>query len=543
MGRSPASQGPLATLPDVGGRTRTAAALGLVLAGGLGLPACSSSGTTAAPASARVLVALPLRVDAAGLTKLADSVADPANSEFREFRTVADLAQTYGASSATIDHDEHVLRADGLHLAADPTRGALWGSVTPSQADRYFGVSLVDAGGVLEPSATPHVPPGMTGVDGLVGLDASKTIPSAGVTGGTATPPCSQPIPTRDSVASLFGFTGAAGQTGAGTTVDIISIHQFEPAVFTNYDRCTGQSITPDQITEASVPDTPSTSGGDEVALDTLMLSLLAPRTQVRVLNFDPVTSPAFPLMTLLEDGSTPDVLDITAAYCESQLPTPSLALSEWLFSAFAASGTTTVAAAGDTGSSGCHPSTNTAEVTYPASSRFVTSIGGVAYGGGASDPTDLRVWNEHGSAGGGGGVSRQVDAPPWQPAGKRRVPDLSAYAVPGGIGYIPVCQTASDCVWSAQGGTSVAATVLGATGILLAQQYAINGHPARWGNLAGDLWRTGSKAEGVTDVRSGANTTFTNSCCTAGPGYDTASGWGLFDPDHLQQTVVERGS
>jgi hypothetical protein len=44
-----------------------------------------------------------------------------------------------------------------------------------------------------------------------------------------------------------------------------------------------------------------------------------------------------------------------------------------------------------------------------------------------------------------------------------------------------------------------------------------------------------------VTDIVDGANTTFTQACCEAKPGYDTASGWGLLDPDSLHRVVPAR--
>lgn len=236
--------------------------------------------------------------------------------------------------------------------------------------------------------------------------------------------------------------------------------------------------------------------------------------------------------MTLLGQPTVPNVLDITITYCEPQLGSADIALSEWLLSALAATGTTTVAAAGDTGSSGCEPPQIASAVTYPASSAFVASVGGASYSGTAAAPQDLAVWNDAGSAGGGGGTSGVIGSPPWQPSGKRRVPDVAAYAVPDGIGYIPVCGTAQDCKWLPEGGTSLAATVLGATGLLLAQRDGTPSGPARWGNIAESLWHHSPDAPAITDITVGANTTFTGQCCTAGPGYDTASGWGLFVPD-----------
>ncbi len=515
-----------------------AVAAGLIV---VALGGCSGSAPkNAAQAGTKVLVALPLEVQASALDRAADASSDSADRSFRHFSTISEIASRYGASQAVIVSDEKVLASDGLKLTLDPTHGAFWGSVTAAQVKQHFGTTLVESSGTIAADTTARVPSGLTGVTGVVGLDASISLPNA-VTGGSASPACPAQMPTRTSVADLFGFnkTVASGVTGAGTSVDILAIHRFEPAVFANFNRCTGSSLKASAITQSVVPDTPSTGGGPEVALDSLVLTLLAPGTHVHVAQFDPSTALAFPLIHLLERGSPPNVLDITVAYCETQLTHAELALSEWLLAAFAASGTTTAVAAGDKGSSGCYPSTSPA-VTYPASSAFTTGIGGALYAGSASAPSGLAVWNDHESAGGGGGTSQVVQAPQWQGGGMRRVPDASAYSVPGGVGSIPVCATASDCVWSAVGGTSLGATVMGATGVLLEQEYGPHHVAQRWGDIAGAIWRRATRALGVTDIVKGANTTFTSVCCTAKAGYDTASGWGLIDPDALKTVFAK---
>jgi len=493
------------------------------------------------PESTKVLVALPLEVSSNGLRVLAGATAELRARGFRRFRTIDEIAERFGASPAVIATDKEVLESDGLHLALDPTHAAFWGTVTAAQVKRYFGTTLIESSGTVQPTSSPKIPEGLHGVTGVVGLTASTSNPSP-VTGGSATPACPAEIPSRASLANLFGFDKsiASGATGAGTDIDILAIHGFEPAVFGNFNRCTGSSLDASAITESVVPATPATGGGPEIALDTLVLALLAPGTHIHVAQFSPPTPLAFPLIETLEGRGTPNVLDITVTYCETQVTPADVALSEWLLAAFAATGTTTVVAAGDNGSSGCYPATDPA-VTYPASSAFAVAIGGASYRGSPASPDDLRVWNHPNSFGGGGGVSRRVSAPPWQPAGNRAVPDVSVYSVPGGVGNIPVCATAKDCVWSAVGGTSLAATVMGATGVLLEDQFGANGQPLRLGNLAGAIWRRTKDTSAIVDIVEGSNTTFTQDCCDARVGYDTASGWGLLDPDSLHRVVPAR--
>ncbi len=496
----------------------------------------ATTGSTPASPGTKVLVALPLKGDEAGLERLAGASSDPNDSRYRRFIGVPAVASTYGASASIVSHDLRALNSDGIRLAVDPTRAALWGTVTASQAQRYFGTRLAETSGIVEPSGKPKVPAGLSGVTGVVGLTATTAS-----TGTSTSPPgattCPTTIPTRTSLAQLFGFTHAiaSGTDGSGTSIDIVSTSTFEPAVLTAFDRCAHASLNADHIAQSQAPNAPPASGGEEVALDSLVLTLLAPRSQLNVIRFDRATPLAFPLLQLLSSSSsTPNVLDITDVYCENELGSTSVALSERLLAALAATGTTTVTAAGDTGSSGCYPETRAPAVTYPASSAFAASVGGADYNGSAASPGDLRVWNEPGISGGGGGTSSTVTAPPWQPGPKRNVPDAVAYAVPGGVGSIPVCASASQCEWMVLGGTSLAATVLGDTAVLLAEELGNGGRPARWGNLAGLLWRRSQTAKALTDITQGSNTTYSSQCCPAKTGYDTASGWGLFNPDAL---------
>ena len=68
----------------------------------------------------------------------------------------------------------------------------------------------------------------------------------------------------------------------------------------------------------------------------------------------------------------------------------------------------------------------------YPASSAWVSAVGGASFGSSANRPSNLAVWNATPDAdnAGGGGVSTKVDRPAWQEGtghdrDGRAVPDL----------------------------------------------------------------------------------------------------------------------
>jgi subtilase family serine protease len=522
-GRTLARRVPPATL---------AALLALTLTG------CSSPPSNATPPSAKVLVAIALKTDGAGLATYADDAAERSPTSYHRFLTMPEIAARYGAPRSVITKDLRALAGEGIHLSVDPTHGALWGLVTAAQAKSAFGTTLVTNDGVIAPDSSPHVPSGLNGATSVVGLTGT-TAGSSSTPRPTSSTTCPTNPISAPNVAATFGFEQllSKGLDGNGIRLEILARHNFIPAVFTTYNTCTKSTLSDSRISESSTPGTPPGIGGPEVALDTLALTMLAPKASLHVERFDPSTQIAFPLMAIA--ATPPNVLDITVTYCESQLNGSSIALSEWMLSALAAAGTSTVAATGDTGSSACYPNSSGAAVSYPASSAFVTAIGGANYGGSigeaqnSSGPTNLSVWNEPGAAGGGGGTSARIAAPPWQPAGKRRLPDASSFALPGPLGAVPVCTTSKSCQWQFEGGTSLSATALSAAAALLAQDTAEKGR-GRWGNLAVALWHAGANDPAITDITRGANTTFNSSCCQATTGYDTASGWGLFDPDAL---------
>lgn len=508
--------------------------------------ACGGPPSTAkasVPGDTKVLVALELKGNSAGLDRVADGAADPSNSEFGKFTTLASIASTFGAPLSAIDHDLALLDGWGIDLSVDATHGALWGEVTADQASAHFGTPLVETGGVIEPMDPPTVPAGLEDVTGVVGLSRTATgAPSTQTTQPKGIAPCSDAIETEASIASRFGFTQIVPNAngGSGTTVDIVALHGVVPTVFTEYATCSHEDVSFTGSVH-QVPLTTTQEGGPEVALDSIMLSLLAPKAKLNVFQFDANSPIAFPLLDLLtKTRSTPNVMDITVDFCETEMTAAAISLSEWLLAAIAATGTSVVVASGDSGSSGCYPDKSAPSVGYPASSQFVTAMGGVSYSGSAEAHTDLTSWNDKGTYGSGGGTSTKVHAPEWQGGTWRRVPDVAAEADPGSVGSIPVCTSRGHCAWESVGGTSVSATVLSAAA-LLAASYGTG--VQRWGNLAPRLWRHGTSDRAVIDVTTGTNMTYSSSCCRAATGYDTVTGWGLFLPNEVISVLGGHGA
>jgi Carboxypeptidase regulatory-like domain len=174
--------------------------------------------------------------------------------------------------------------------------------------------------------------------------------------------------------------------------------------------------------------------------------------------------------------------------------------------------GVAITAAAGDAGYA----------VNYPASSQYVTSVGGTTL---TRDSSVARGWTETvwGSSGGGEGTGSGCSAyepkPAWQAdigCANRTVADVSAVASPST--GLAIYDSYSQGGWLEVGGTSAATPII-------ASSYALAGQPAPGSNPAQYPY---TDPAALNDVTSGAN----GSCdpaylCTAGPGYDGPTGLG----------------
>ncbi|NUR29113.1 MAG: hypothetical protein HOV83_25285 [Catenulispora sp.] len=157
----------------------------------------------------------------------------------------------------------------------------------------------------------------------------------------------------------------------------------------------------------------------------------------------------------------------------------------------------------------------------YPASSQYVTSVGGTALSraGGTTRGWTESVWKTSSSEGAGSGCSQDVAKPIWQKdtgCAKRMVADVSAVADPAT--GVAVYQTYGGSGWAVYGGTSASAPII-------ASVYALAGNPGSSDVPASYAYaHTGN----LYDVTSGNNGSCSPSYyCTAASGYDGPTGLG----------------
>ncbi len=579
---------------------------GSLLVGLLALlvPACAwGAPLRPAPAGQRLPIVLPLVADDAGLTAFATAVSSPGSPLYGRYEPVALLARRFGASSALQLRALRFLRAAGArHPAISPTGMFATATFTVAQAERAFRLPLAEvgagAGRYVAPvtalgaagEASVRLPAGLQGVaTGVVGLDtmplsgprprhvsppsrrtarAAGGIPFSGYFPASGTPSgCAAGAATGGftphQFLTAYGYEGlrADGFGGQGEKIALVEVDGFKASDIETYASCFGLRV-PRLVTFPVSSHTPLAPGA-ESTLDLEVLDSAAPDlSQIEVYENSTAADVNQSLvLPLLVPGEKPAVISASLGMCETDLRqafgTSGIDLVEREVRLAAATGITVVAASGDAGSEGCVADDGTPlpalAVQYPASSPYVTAIGGTNITLNAANViTGQVVWNDGQGqlAAGGGGQSILFSRPSYQGGvvrqNHRAVPDLALLAdlAPG---YAVFCSAAGDpdCSarqpWETIGGTSAAAPLF-AGGAALVDQDLAHHHREQLGFVNPLIYTLGRSATGrsiFSDVTQYSNDLGpflpgTNGaplgCCTAGPGYDDASGWGGID-------------
>jgi kumamolisin len=496
----------------------------------------------------------------------------------------------------------YLRRAGATHVAAD--RGGLYVSATLSvaRAQRLFATRLsafetdtrAGVARYVAPQRATHVPDALADdVTGVVGLDTeplAQTPPPApkslhdssegtagaslsstgGLNLGTAYEPrTGTPSGCAAGRASGGGFTPnqylaayglsalhRAGFAGHGERVALLEIDGYKQSDITRFTSC--YKLPAPHVHPVLVGLKRRLAPGGETTLDLEVLAAAAPKlSAIEVYESGAAPTAVLTSLTHAIESRTrrPDVISASLGGCEpgnlQALGHKGINLYERQFEIAAVTGISVLAAAGDDGSSTCVNErglpTAQAAVSFPASSPFVTAVGGTNVRLNAANhiiKDDTVVWNDGPgqAAAAGGGVSVLFGQPSYQngfqTSGHRELPDVSMLAdlAPG---YEIFCSAKSQPCdakhgWLFIGGTS-AGTPLLAGGVALADQALRKAGRASVGFANPLLYavaRSSSAAAVFSDVTAGSNDLFATkgeplNCCSATPGYDDASGIG----------------
>ena len=362
---------------------------------------------------------------------------------------------------------------------------------------------------------------------------------------------------TAYGLAPLF----ASGLRGEGERVALIEIDGFRASDLSSFASCFGLSVPP--VRGFGVGLKHALPPGGEATLDVEVLDAAAPGLKgIDVYETKPSASATLRALTspLQNRGFRPQVISASLGLCEPDvflaIGLKGLRSVEGSLAMAAGSGISFLASSGDQGSADCVDLTGSPvarlSVNYPSSSPWVTGVGGTNF---ALTPANTIaaqiVWNDTSlqpGAAGGGGTSQLFKRPSYQKGtvtkNRRFLPDVSMLAdiAPG---YTVFCSATPDCVnsestnpWQTVGGTSAATPLLAGGLALVDESQRLNGrHDVGFVNPL--LYRIGRnralRASVFSDVQEFSNDIgpfITRNhrslgCCSAGPGFDRASGWG----------------
>jgi subtilase family serine protease len=365
-----------------------------------------------------------------------------------------------------------------------------------------------------------------------------------------------------------------AGERGQGERVALIEVDGFRYSDITTFARCFGLSVPPVHGFGVGVRH-PLRPGG-ESTLDLEVLDAAAPGLKgIDVYEANSTAAATLEAMTapLQNRGFKPQVISASLGLCEPEVVAAvglsGIETTEAALEMAAASGITFLASSGDQGSADCSSfagaPVDRLAVNYPSSSPWVTGVGGTNLAlGSANQIVSQLVWNDTTiapGAAGGGGTSGLFRRPFYQRGtvgrDRRFLPDVAMLSdiAPG---YSVFCTAPGDCIghgnsnpWVPVGGTSAATPLLAGGFALVDQALRKHGHEQLGfvNPMLYELGRSPMRSRVFSDVVAFSNDVGPYipgngrplGCCTAGVGYDRASGWGSVDLANFATVALAR--
>jgi subtilase family serine protease len=504
-------------------------------------------------------------------------------------RLVIDYLRAHGASN---------VRMDATGLFTDATMNA--GLAERLFAAPLMGFRADDGSRYIAPTSAVHVPPVLAGaVQSVVGLDTqplmagpgrsrdrtlahaaqSSALPRTGTPSGCAAGQDTGGFtPNQYLTAYDYSPLQQAGYLGQGERVALIEIDGVDTNDVATFAQCFGLPMPRLSQHLVGLSKSPAPTGESTADID--LVDAAAPdlsAIDVYEISGEPAAFLKMLTAPLQNRANRPQVISMSLGVCEGTLEQAvsgrAVGNADFVLAEEIASGITVLASSGDSGSTACYGSSGVpvdqAAVNFPASSPYVVAVGGTNLElTSANQIADQVVWNDEPAANGagGGGFSWIFKRPQWQSppptsVGKlagssvpaRAIPDVAmlADAFPGYALYCSTPDCAGAAPWRHSGGTS-AATPLLAGGLALVDQYLHSRQRPQIGQLDPLFYYFGNSSDRsyiFDDVTSGSNDIGPYlpggggkpaGCCSAGPGYDEASGWGSVDIARLASLLVE---
>lgn len=544
------------------------------------------------------LVGLPR--DSEALQQAAVVRSTPGDLLYRDHPSLANAGKAYGATSKAVTRLRAAAKPLGIDVSVDKGRILARLTATITEWERAYGqrmqvsgpaagypyrtFAMRNANDYARPPVslrevtqewvplyveydaaadTPGVAPAT--VDSLAAVLASTGSPQpwprnlGTVPAGTCDAPAirDRAVYAPGQIQTAYGTTALAanGVRGNGARLTVVSFGGgYDADDVAKAARCFGFPLPAiDRITGTGVNE-PFVNAYVETHLDLITAASALPgATSLGLLEvtYSPVGI-TDALSRMLDGPAAPDSVSLSYGICESDYVREAgdfLTLNEDLLRMAAIVGTSVVAATGDYGSSMCAEQPSGASdgptVWYPASSPWVTAVGGTRLGLKSDNSRrSERVWNDAPyaasvapGAAGSGGPSAIFDRPWWQPGatpqGPRGIPDV---AVLGAI------RPGWPVVYGGEvfttGGTGGAAPFVAANLAAMSARQRERGFPTIGFANAWLYQAATSGKPAFFDIEQGNNGVQLVGCCAAYRGYDMASGLGAPIMDRLYATL-----
>jgi len=591
--------------------------------GSLSPRALAANDIGAVPASTKLqgitLVFSRTAAQQAALDALIAAQQNPTSPQYHQWLTPAQFGAQFGVADSDIAVTEAWLQQQGFTIdGVSNSRDRIHFSGTEAQVESAFATQLhyfksgaethfAPATALSVPAALASSVLAITNLSSFhprshVRLSAPVARPNftSGQTGSNFLDP--------NDVATIYDINAAysAGFTGAGQSIAIVGESAIVPSDITNFQAALG--LTAKLPTLVLMPGTGASAinpqgDGDETEsdLDLEYSGAIAKGATIYFVYTGSNTNyNVFDALEYTVDNKVAPIISSSYGDCELDLGASNYSQLNGFLQQAATQGQTVIAAAGDDGSTDCYGDGSTSltaaqeqslAVDFPASSQYVTAMGGTEFpaadvaagnttywtSNGTNDVLSSaksyipeQVWNDDAASAssgelssGGGGVSIFTARPTWQTgvpgiaAGSfRLLPDISLAASPDQPGYL-YCSSDStstgitgSCANGFRDANNLYLTVAGGTSFdapIFAGMTAIINQAKGYGTGQGvvnpTLYSLASSpttyASAFHDITSGSNECLAGAgiCTTAGAssyvattGYDEASGLGSLD-------------
>jgi subtilase family serine protease len=516
----------------------------------------------------------------ADLKQLLGAQQNRRSPQYRKFLTPEEYAKRFGLNSADIGKVTLWLENNGFsNVQAARSRAWVCFSGTAAQAQTAFHTSIhkfaLNGEAHVANVESPQLPKALEGVvESIGGLHDFRMKPHYTSSSGT-TYLVPDDWETIYDVKPLYG-AGLDGSPISGQTYSIVVVGQSDVQL-SDIDAFRAAAGLTAKDPTVLVPPNDSdpgiqTGGNNDEAesdLDLEWAGAIAKNANILFVTASGVEN----AIAYAIDNDVAPILSTSYGSCEPDLAPGEFTTENNLFAQAASMGMTILAAAGNAGAAGCDTgsiATQGLAVDFPASSQYVTGIGGTEFnasgatyfastnnsaGGSALSYIPEIVWNDSNQAATGGGVSTLVTKPSWQTGtgvpndGYRDVPDI-AFTASKTVDGLLFCSGGSctsgflnsSSTPDISGGTSAGPPVFSGVLALLVQK---TGTPL--GLLNPNLYSLAAISSTVFhDITQGTNQVTCQGGSTgcpatssgqtgligysAGIGYDQTTGWGSLD-------------